>query len=140
MALPVSRSPSPHDIQLIYEAQSSAYWTGRFTSLSDTYLYTMTSPLTHSASPPPAATSPPPAQRQACLQECTWNSQDMQKRFDEALDQDERARRVFAELEELCMTVEARRSLFEWREEWAKRCGRPGVLPVKPGILERWKW
>lgn len=144
LSLPLSQPPSPRDVRHVYEPQPSAYWTGRFTSLSDLHLYSMTSPLTLSPSPPPIEPSPAPAQ-QARLQkrrpgaQIPQNSRD-KERLSAALDQDERARRIFSELEGCCRTVEARRSLFEWREEWARGCGRPGVLPGRGGILGRLKW
>ena len=122
-----SRPSSPHDIRHVHEPQPSAYRTGRFTALSDMHLHQMTTSLTFSPSPKNPGPSPA-APRPARLQKKP-TTQNNAGKFNAALDQDERARRVFAELEGLCRTVEARRSLFEWREEWAKRGGRPGVLP-----------
>lgn len=142
-SLPLSQPPSPRDVRHVYEPQPSAYWTGRFTSLSDLDLHSMTAPLTLSPSPPPIEPSPAPAQRGRLQKrppaQTTQSGRD-KERFSAALDQDERARRVFAELEGCCRTIEARRSLFEWREEWARRCGRPGVVPGRGGILGRLKW
>lgn len=38
---------------------------------------------------------------------------------------DERCRKVFAELDRLCVTIEARESLMEWRARYARRYNRP---------------
>jgi hypothetical protein len=45
------------------------------------------------------------------------------------LDDDERCKRVFIHLEAFCATDEARRSLFVFQQDFARKEGRPKVLP-----------
>ncbi|KAH7019073.1 NRDE protein-domain-containing protein [Ilyonectria destructans] len=42
---------------------------------------------------------------------------------------DSRCRRVFHRLDSCCITDEARRSLHDWQQTYARRNGRPGLLP-----------
>ncbi|KAI1490191.1 hypothetical protein F5X96DRAFT_679239 [Biscogniauxia mediterranea] len=44
-------------------------------------------------------------------------------------DEDNRTRRVFLHLEALCTTSEARRSLHAWQQSYARRVGKPILLP-----------
>lgn len=44
-------------------------------------------------------------------------------------DQDVQCRRVFDELETLCVTPEARESLWAWQQSYARRLRRPKLLP-----------
>ncbi|KAI0601073.1 hypothetical protein F4775DRAFT_542616 [Biscogniauxia sp. FL1348] len=44
-------------------------------------------------------------------------------------DEDNRTRRVFLHLEALCTTSEARRSLRTWQQSYARRVGKPILLP-----------
>lgn len=45
------------------------------------------------------------------------------------LDDDERCKRVFVHLEAFCATDEARRSLFAFQQDYARKKGRPKLLP-----------
>lgn len=45
------------------------------------------------------------------------------------LDDDERCKRVFIHLEAFCATDDARRSLFAWQQDFARKTGRPKLLP-----------
>lgn len=135
------RTPSPvshsqRNPRHTYEAQPSAYWTGRFTSLSDAHLSRATATLsfTPRETPPssPVDNRGPQEGRLSRL----FNRVDAGM-VEAALDEGERARAVFEELEGLCKSGEARRSLWEWREGWAGKIGRMGVLPGRRGFLER---
>lgn len=56
----------------------------------------------------------------------------MEKRAADAellLDEDERCKRVFVHLEAFCATDEARRSLFTFQQEYARKMRRPKLLP-----------
>lgn len=130
-----SHDPLP-DPRGIYEAQPSPYWTGRFTTLSDQHLSTATSTLSLSLSPLSPTHHPPLTTRDPTSRPLSrvFSASEL-KRVDSALDETDRARAVFAELEGLCRTERARRSLFEWREGWAAKRGCPGVLPRGQRIL-----
>lgn len=134
---PVSQSPrSRDDPRCIFEAQPSEYWTGRFTALSDAHLAQATENLSFTPRddpPSPVDNRAPQARPLSAL----FNRADAES-VGRALNEEERARRVFEELEGWCGTDEARRSLWEWREGWAVRMGRPGVLPRgQRGFLDR---
>ncbi|KAI3398336.1 hypothetical protein diail_9428 [Diaporthe ilicicola] len=45
------------------------------------------------------------------------------------LDDDERCKRVFVHLEAFCATDDARSSLFAWQRDFARKTGRPKLLP-----------
>lgn len=45
------------------------------------------------------------------------------------LDDDERCKRVFIHLEAFCATDDARRSLFAFQQDYARKTGRPKLLP-----------
>lgn len=45
------------------------------------------------------------------------------------LDDDERCKRVFTHLEAFCATDDARRSLFAFQQDYARKMGRPKLLP-----------
>ncbi|MBE3041072.1 hypothetical protein IMZ48_00480 [Candidatus Bathyarchaeota archaeon] len=131
--------PTPADPRGIYTAQPSPYWTGRFTSLSDKHLTALTSSVslsqttieTRTASPHQTLTSRDPQERPLSR---LFSASDVEK-VEGALDEGNRARLVLRELEGLCRTEEARRSLAEWRGAWADRIGRP-VVP-RQRFLER---
>ncbi|KUI53590.1 hypothetical protein VP1G_01008 [Cytospora mali] len=55
------------------------------------------------------------------------------------LDDDERCRRVFNNLEIFCATDEARKSLLAWQQEFARKTGRKNLLP-KGGTMEDRVW
>lgn len=55
------------------------------------------------------------------------------------LDDDERCRRVFAHLEALCATDEARKSLLAWQQDFARKTGRKKLLP-RGGTMEDRMW
>ncbi|KAI1813452.1 hypothetical protein GGS20DRAFT_599124 [Poronia punctata] len=45
------------------------------------------------------------------------------------VDEDNRCRRIFARLDSLCMTAEARKSLQKWQQSYARRMGKNNLLP-----------
>ncbi|KAJ0119698.1 hypothetical protein J7T55_013901 [Diaporthe amygdali] len=55
------------------------------------------------------------------------------------LDDDERCKRVFIHLEAFCATDDARRSLFAWRQDFARKTRRPKLLP-RGGTMEDRLW
>lgn len=52
-------------------------------------------------------------------------------------DEDARCRRVFDHLDSLCTTAEARRSLHVWQQAYARRHGRPSLLPEGGSMEEK---
>lgn len=68
-------------------------------------------------------------------------AQDMRRAFLKAasealIDDDSRCRRVIVNLEGLCMTEEALRSLYDWQEDFARRTKREGLLPPGASIRD----
>ncbi|KAK2597813.1 hypothetical protein N8I77_012575 [Diaporthe amygdali] len=55
------------------------------------------------------------------------------------LDDDERCKRVFTHLEAFCATDDARRSLFAWQQDFARKTRRPKLLP-RGGTMEDRLW
>jgi len=55
------------------------------------------------------------------------------------VDEDNRCRRVFMHLESLCTTHEARNSLRQWQQSYARRMGRESLLPEGGTMYDRTK-
>lgn len=148
----------PRDPSLVYDAQPSAYWTGRFMSLHDKFQSESLTPknmqaliLAHSnraaaASQQraqdyrlqqsrrirrPAAGLPPSATSSAVLQQMTGDMSGAAAQTEAALllDEHARCRRIFVHLEAVCATDEARRSLRLWQRDYARKTGRKSLLP-----------
>ncbi|KAH8776774.1 hypothetical protein F5883DRAFT_452836 [Diaporthe sp. PMI_573] len=132
----------------IYTEQPSAYWSGRFNSLHDKFLAECLTPnnlqsLLGAKADRSAALNqqlqphllreaqytrfntrlPPSATSAAILQQAGGGDAKL------LLDDDERCKRVFIHLEAFCATDEARRSLFVFQQDFARKEGRPKVLP-----------
>lgn len=155
------------DPQLVTEAQPSAYWSGRFLSLHDKYStetlaqrpsYRVVSSPDRQASYQPLPSSTrrnitgmPP--RTAHLPHATTTSallelsQAAKARLKPpppppARDDDAQSRRIFKRLQALCTTDEARESLFQWQQSYARRNNRPNLLPeggtMSKGLVSKW--
>lgn len=141
------------DPQLITEAQPSAYWSGRFMSLHDKYsaeALTQRPPLSPVSTPDIQASCPRiplPIRRNVTmvplvthLPHATSTSallelpQAATPRLNPpppppAIDEDAQSRRIFHRLEALCTTDEARASLVQWQQAYARHTNRPNLLP-----------
>ncbi|KAK5995294.1 hypothetical protein PT974_03695 [Cladobotryum mycophilum] len=141
-----SRSCTPEPLPAqISSAQSSAYWSGRFVALNDRFssenltlnaasssmsndtqslrqlqstnetpysnLYQRTAHLPHSSTTSALKTMPSAPVVPAVTED------------------DIRCRRIFAHLNSLCTTPEAKRSLCSWQQAYARRHGRACLLP-----------
>lgn len=80
---------------------------------------------------------PPSATSAAVLQQTGGNMAEAIAHADAALllDDDERCKRVFVHLEAFCATDEARTSLRLWQQDYARKTGRPKLLP-KGAVME----
>ncbi|KAI0483761.1 hypothetical protein F4859DRAFT_411067 [Xylaria cf. heliscus] len=168
---------------LIYTAQSSAYWAGRFMALQDriqsetlipenmrilvnahaeTSLLSMTRPSLASSATTSCITSavtmptsprksqhklPRPRQKSRVDTTAPKASQSAtivtpaRSSFETTaallVDEDTRARRVFMQLNALCMTSEARRSLQNWQQSYARLTGKEHLLPKGGTMREK---
>lgn len=158
-------SPSPDpDPRLIHEAQPSAYWSGRFMSLQDKYS------SRHLAQYPPYRSVPPlekPVSDQSLPSSARRNTTGVIRSTHlphatttsalndirhmtkppppppPARDEDAQSRQIFKRLEALCVTDEAKVSLYEWQQAYARRHNRPKLLPVggtmnEKGFVSKW--
>lgn len=152
------------DPYIIYDAQPSAYWTGRFMSLRDKFQSELLSPknmesLIHVQKERTAAINQQDRQRRraqskkktyshrfsASLPSSATSAAVLQRETsgrrlaDVALllDDDDRYRRVFVHLEASCATDEARRSLRLWQQDYARKTGRKKLLPEGGSMEER---
>lgn len=89
---------------------------------------------------PPSATSAAILQQTTASGDLSTQSLTAQA-VDAALlmDDDERCRRVFINLETFCTTEEARKSLLEWQQGFARKTGRKKLLP-RGGTMEDRLW
>lgn len=132
--------PPVPDPRLIHEAQPSEAWTGRFVRLQDRFQSEMLLPknlttlvTAHAersrmakrenqpkAGIPMSPSDPnmPPPKHNALIADA-----------EQLEDEDDRARKVFLHLEALCTTSEAKRSLYLWQQNYAKRMGKECLLP-----------
>ena len=142
-----SRSCTPEaNPLLVREAQPSAYWCGRFKSLYDKF-------SAEALTPVPMGSSPHKTQKNTC-EPILSPGQTMSKprphltrlplstttpaltqaactptTIPRLSEEDERIRRVFRHLETLCETDEARSSLHDWQQAYARHHKRPRVHP-----------
>jgi len=135
--------------RFVSEPQSSQYWSGRFAALHDRFQSELLSPknlyalvssynsrsvVAASSSTSTAAKTAslirPSATATAVLQTVGGERQSSWD-VDTALllDEDNRCRRIFLHLEAMCVTREARRSLYAFQQEYARRAGRECLLP-----------
>ena len=140
----------PH-VFVSWEAEHSAYWTGRFVAMSDRLACdellppninpneeTDRSPLSmrhHEFIPSiRTRTSDSPLQyRSLPLSNTTAGLSTLRDTHSRPLtDTEDRSRRVFDHLEKQCITPEARASLHQWQEKYARAVGKPQLLP--PGV------
>ncbi|KAF7563868.1 hypothetical protein G7046_g282 [Stylonectria norvegica] len=138
-----SRSTSPEPLpQQIATAQPSAYWTGRFVALQDRFLSenlasnTLPSPLGQVNKDKASTTSSHPKRpsfyRPSHLSHSTTTSALLtlaSPRSPPPSDDETRHSRIFNHLDALCTTSEARRSLHDFQQAYARRIGRPALLP-----------
>ncbi|KAH8666450.1 hypothetical protein BX600DRAFT_435852 [Xylariales sp. PMI_506] len=156
VALPSAEENNPRQV---HTAQPSAYWTGRFMALQDRLLNELLTPdnITtlvtahaergvlanggvHSSIILPAQAH----QGQASVLKRNYRSPnfdvissstvesgyaEMSLDATRLQDEENRARQVFLYLEALCTTGEARESLHEWQQVYARRTGKDGLLP-----------
>ncbi|KAJ9142446.1 hypothetical protein NKR23_g7245 [Pleurostoma richardsiae] len=169
---PSARPPTTNP-RLITSAQPSAYWSGRFTALHDRFLNELLTPrnlqtladahaeeygIPDPPPPPPAsrfgsssssrhdARIPPSATSSAILQRRQTPGEFRsvgQQSADALNDDDSRCRRVFLHLQRACVTGEARQSLHEWQQAYARKTGRRALLPEggtmeERGLVARW--
>lgn len=152
------------DPYIIYDAQPSAYWTGRFMSLRDKFRSELLSPsnmesLLHVQNECTAVINQQDRQRRrdqndkknyshrlrAGLPSSTTSAAVLERDTSQRmlvnaalpLDDDERCRRVFVHLEAFCATDEARRSLHLWQQDYARKTGRKKLLPEGGSMEER---
>ena len=147
--------PSP---QHITTAQPSAYWSGRFVALHDRFASeSLTSTSTRDQSTPSSSQSntkpstptrfPPrssslypvhPAQlSHSITTSALTNVPFPTQRKPPPEDEEARCRRIFHHLEALCTTQDARRSLHDFQQAYARQCGCPGLLPDGGSMEER---
>ncbi|KAI0129610.1 hypothetical protein BJ170DRAFT_593163 [Xylariales sp. AK1849] len=164
MAFPLVDTSNPQQID---GAPNSAYWTGRFMSLQDRFRNEMLHPdnLTtlvnaqaersvvsdQAATNVPGSASNPNLLRAKAkkhrysISNSTIASRDKSKDSRNSIgaalleDEENRARRVLLHLEALCTTSEARRSLHNWQQSYARRVGKEELLP-RGGTLEDKGW
>lgn len=128
-------------------AQSSAYWSGRFMALHDRFssenlaadAFESRQSLTNSFSVRPKTPYSNLHQRASHLPNSTTTSALRSFMTSTSVspenEDDTRCRRVFDHLDYLCTTAEARRSLHIWQQSYARRHGRPSLLP-EGGTME----
>ncbi|KAI1189779.1 hypothetical protein F5B17DRAFT_390039 [Nemania serpens] len=169
------------DPRLVHEAQSSAYWTGRFVSLQDRFqsealmpenLETLVHAHAERSMLPVARPSLASSATTSCITtavktdrltrattKSTTPGRPQQQRRQKVsgaeaapkalrstpatasaqpsreaaaallVDDDNRCRRIFSHLDALCATSEARTSLREWQQSYARRMGKDSLLP-----------
>jgi hypothetical protein len=130
-------------------AQSSAYWSGRFMALHDRFssenlaadARESRQSLTDSFSARPKTPYSSLYQRASHLPNSTTTSAlrsfMTSSNVSPVNEEDARCRRVFDHLDSLCNTAEARRSLHVWQQAYARRHGRPALLPEGGSMEEK---
>jgi hypothetical protein len=128
---------------------ASEYWTGRFVALHDRFqaetLDTESLEIlvaAHATRASVASSSHlrggqrsshlPPSKTTIGLSQVNISSKRVSsliRRADVLNDDDSRCWRIFRHLEVLCTTTEAKQSLHEWQQAYARRIGRPSLLP-----------
>ncbi|RTE73605.1 hypothetical protein BHE90_011970 [Fusarium euwallaceae] len=140
----------PPDPRKVSSAQPSEYWSGRFVSLNDRFSAEefekdmAALPFVPPSEPPQKQAIKPDRAaanfRPTHLSHSTTTSALTaltSSKPEESLEDDEDARciRIFRHLDCLCSTNEARRSLRDWQQTYARRMRKPGLLP-KGGRME----
>ncbi|KAJ6786097.1 hypothetical protein PWT90_05985 [Aphanocladium album] len=119
----------PHSGQIIH-AQSSAYWTGRFTTLRDRL---STEHMEKVLSRATEAIQMGVRQQYSSVN-MTHDGELSGNPPYPLRDEDDLCRQVFALLEAHCTTKAARESLKRWREHYARSRRQPGLLPQRSAI------
>lgn len=141
---------------LVYDAQPSAYWSGRFVALRDRFrsenlmsenmesLMEAHSKWVHNANKHTQLADarktrhgrstihlPPSATTTTVLKQSGRRVTDNFTLPDasQLLDEEDRCKRVFKHLETLCATEEARQSLLAWQQEYARKTGQKKLMP-----------
>ncbi|UKZ49880.1 hypothetical protein TrVGV298_004133 [Trichoderma virens] len=133
----------------ISNAQSSAYWSGRFVALHDRFssenLAADARESRRSLADSFSAQTKTPYtslyQRTSHLPTSTTTSAlktlMTSSNTPSVTEEEARCRRIFDHLDSLCTTTEARRSLHAWQQTYARRHGRPSLLPEGGSMEER---
>ncbi|KAI2466865.1 hypothetical protein F4781DRAFT_334201 [Annulohypoxylon bovei var. microspora] len=131
-------------VRLIYDAQEMQFWSGRFMSLEDRFRSENLSPENMAAIigattkiPGPVVAKRhnpaglPTSSTMGCLAAPSTDpyTTEARERASHLTDDDSRVRRVFAHLEDLCMTDAARDSLREFQQRYARKHGTEWLLP-----------
>lgn len=149
-----SCTPEP-DPFLISEPQPSAYWSGRFMSLYDKFMTEILVPIPRGLAASPAQpdvsislnqpsktklvyhpTHLPHATTTSALMNIACTAPPKSSRAEE---QEEVTRRVFRHLEFFCSTDEARASLHDWQQSYARRTKQPHFMPLKRNTKDKGK-
>ncbi|KAM0351886.1 hypothetical protein ACHAPU_002400 [Fusarium lateritium] len=132
--------PDPNQITT---SQPSAYWSGRFVSLHDRFLaeefsneeaVTSSSPFgnpfePHAMTTDRVAVNFRPTHLSHSTTTSALTSLSITKPRSPPSSKDARCMRIFKHLESLCATSDARRSLLAWQQTYARRMGKPQLLP-----------
>ncbi|KAM0556998.1 hypothetical protein ACHAPJ_005677 [Fusarium lateritium] len=132
--------PDPNQITT---SQPSAYWSGRFLALHDRFLSEEfsnemaaspnspfgQSPQTHTMTTDRMAVNSRPTHLSYSTTTSALTSLTGTKPRNPPSNKDARCLRIFQHLESLCITSEARRSLLAWQQTYARRMGKPQLLP-----------
>ncbi|KAM0191022.1 hypothetical protein ACHAPQ_002529 [Fusarium lateritium] len=132
--------PDPNQITT---SQPSAYWSGRFVSLHDRFLSedfsnekTVTTDSLfgysfepHAMTTDRVAVNSRPTHLSHSTTTSALTSLTITKPRSPPSTKDARCMRIFEHLEGLCATNEARRSLLAWQQTYARRTGKPQLLP-----------
>ncbi|KAL7951533.1 hypothetical protein V8C42DRAFT_304359 [Trichoderma barbatum] len=133
----------------VCNAQSSAYWSGRFVALHDRFssenlaaeARESRQSLANSFSAQAKTPYSSLYQRTSHLPTSTTTSAlrtfMTSSNTPSVTEEDARCRRVFDHLDSLCTTAEARRSLHAWQQTYARRHGRPSLLPEGGSMEEK---
>ncbi|CEF76602.1 hypothetical protein FGSG_13397 [Fusarium graminearum PH-1] len=132
--------PKPDQIT---SSQPSAYWSGRFVSLHDRFLteeFSTEGAVSKDSSSDNsfrafvmktdrAAVNSRPTHLSHSTTTSALTSLTVTKPRNKTSTKDARCLRVFHHLENLCITIEARRSLLAWQQTYARRMDKPSLLP-----------
>ncbi|PTD05351.1 hypothetical protein FCULG_00001975 [Fusarium culmorum] len=132
--------PKPDQIT---SSQPSAYWSGRFVSLHDRFLteeFSTEDAMSKDSSSDNtfrafamktdrAAVNSRPTHLSHSTTTSALTNLTVTKPRNKTSTQDARCLRVFHHLENLCITIEARRSLLAWQQTYARRMNKPNLLP-----------
>ncbi|RFU73161.1 hypothetical protein TARUN_9091 [Trichoderma arundinaceum] len=149
LAKPARRCTPDSPSTRVGSAQSSAYWSGRFVALHDRFSsenlasdaresrqsladsFSAQQKTPYSSLYQRASHIPNSATTSALRSFMTSSN------TPSINEEDARCRRVFDYLDSLCITDEARRSLHVWQQAYARRHGRPSLLPEGGSMEEK---